>query len=95
MNHQINTTEFIGVGIAYHRKMIGYTQEYFAELLNVDVRSVRAWEGGEFMPRLERLIQICNILGIEIGSLVCVADKAAFYFTFEVKLPVNRLSLIL
>lgn len=78
MKNQINTTEFIGVGIAYHRKMIGHTQESFAELLQVDVRSVRAWECGEFMPRLERLIEICNKLGIEIGSLICVADIAAF-----------------
>ena len=39
------------------------TQEWLAEELGVDVRSVRDWEGGRRAPRTaERLGKICDVL---------------------------------
>lgn len=71
MNNQLNTLDLLGMRIAHFRKLKGYTQESLAEELDVSTRSVRAWEGEEYLPGLIRLVQICNILGIEISSLIC------------------------
>ncbi len=69
MNNVYNSTENLGLRIAYFRKENGLTQEDFAYLMDVSPRSIRAWEGGETLPKTIHLIEIANKLNVEIGRL--------------------------
>lgn len=65
----INSTTHLGSNISSFRKEKGWTQEELAFYLNVSPRSIRAWEGGETIPKTLHLIEIANTLSIEIGRL--------------------------
>lgn len=65
----INSTDNLGQQISNYRKLKGWTQEDFAFEMNVSPRSIRAWEGGETIPKTLHLVEIANVLSIEIGRL--------------------------
>lgn len=44
-----------------YRQAAGMTQEYAAELLGVAVRSLAAWERGEYKPSDERVLSMVDI----------------------------------
>lgn len=52
------------------RKGKGFTQEDFAEKLNVSRQAVAKWESGQAYPDITNLIQISNLLNISIDYLV-------------------------
>lgn len=52
------------------RKSKGFTQEDFAEKLNVSRQAVAKWESGQAYPDITNLIQISNLLNISIDYLV-------------------------
>lgn len=52
------------------RKNKGFTQEEFAELLNVTRIAVAKWESGQTYPDITNLIQISNIMNVTIDYLV-------------------------
>lgn len=52
------------------RKNKGYTQEEFAERLNVSRIAVAKWEAGQTYPDIANLIQISNIMNVTIDYLV-------------------------
>lgn len=52
------------------RKSKGFTQEAFAEKLNVSRQAVAKWEAGQAYPDITNLIQISNLLNISIDYLV-------------------------
>ena len=52
------------------RKNKGFTQEEFAELLNVTRIAVAKWESGQTYPDIANLIQISNIMNVTIDYLV-------------------------
>ncbi len=52
------------------RKNKGFTQEEFAEQLNVSRIAVAKWEAGQTYPDIANLIQISNIMNVTIDYLV-------------------------
>lgn len=56
------------------RKNKGFTQEEFAEQLNVSRIAVAKWEAGQTYPDIANLIQISNIMNVTIDYLVREQD---------------------
>jgi len=52
------------------RKNKGYTQETFAEKLNVSRQAVAKWESGQAYPDISNLIQISNMMNVTVDYLV-------------------------
>lgn len=52
------------------RKEIGFSQEKFAERINVSRQAVTKWEGGESYPDIEKLIEISKVFKVSIDSLL-------------------------
>ena len=52
------------------RKNKGFTQEAFAEKLNVSRQAVAKWESGQVYPDIGNLIEISNLLNVSVDYLV-------------------------
>lgn len=60
---------FIG-NIIWLRKQNGYTQETFAEVLNISRQSISKWERGEALPDIENLLELSKIYNVSIDDLI-------------------------
>ena len=60
----------IGKFIANLRKKNNLTQEELAEKLMVTDRAVSKWERGLSLPDAGKMIDLCNILGINVNELL-------------------------
>ena len=58
------------------RKNKGFTQEAFAEKLNVSRQAVAKWESGQVYPDIGNLIEISNLLNVSVDYLVKDQDCA-------------------
>ena len=58
------------------RKNKGFTQETFAEKLNVSRQAVAKWESGQVYPDIGNLIEISNLLNVSVDYLVKDQDCA-------------------
>ena len=56
--------EKIGKFLLRLRKENSFTQEEFAEKLNVNVKSVSRWENGKNLPDHSIILEICKIYNI-------------------------------
>ena len=56
------------------RKSKGFTAQQMADLLNINIRSYRAYESADRMPNLEILVHIANILDVSTDYLLCRDD---------------------
>lgn len=56
--------------IAYYRKKNMLTQEELAEKINVSRQTITKWEAGMISPGLDYLIDLSNIFGVSIDTLV-------------------------
>ncbi len=70
----INVEKKLGTKIAYLRRNKKYSQEKFAEKLDISVIYVGQIERGEANPTLSKLKVIADVLDVEIAEL--------FNFTF-------------
>lgn len=61
----------IGMRIKQRRKELGFTQEQFAEMLNVSVNYISTIERGASFPRYDKLIMILNTLQTSADSIFC------------------------
>jgi len=52
------------------RKSKGFTQEEFAQKLNVSRQAVAKWEAGQAYPDIANLIQISNLMNVTVDYLV-------------------------
>ncbi len=68
----------IGGKIAKYRKLKGYTQEQFGELVGVSGQAVSKWENGG-VPDTYLLPVISKILGVSIDTLFGVEKKISDY----------------
>lgn len=69
------------------RKENGYTQQKLAEKLFITSQSVSKWELGEASPSLDMLVQISNLFGVSIDSLLkspVELDKDVIEMSFAV-----------
>ena len=60
----------LGERIAEGRKKCGYTQEAFAELLDVTPQAVSKWENDVSCPDIQLLPKISQILGVSVDELL-------------------------
>lgn len=69
----------LGARIKELRKKRGYTQEHFAEKLNIGVRSLRKIESGNGMPSsstLENLTCVLNVTASELFNFEHLQNQA-------------------
>lgn len=59
----------LGLNIAYYRKLNGYTQIEFAEIINVDRSHLSGMEIGKNSPSLDLIFKICEELNINEKEL--------------------------
>ena len=60
----------IGKFIADCRKSKSITQEQLAEKLYITDRAVSKWERGLSLPDADKMLDLCNILGISVNELL-------------------------
>ena len=66
MMHHLNlTSTFIN-----RRDTLRITQAYLAELAGVSLRTVKAIESGTGNPRMDTLIKLADVLGMELKLVV-------------------------
>ena len=69
----------LGDTIIKLRKEKGFTQEKFAELLDVSRQTVSKWENGVVQPNNENIKLICETLNVTVETLfsetACVSDS--------------------
>ena len=61
----------IGKFIARCRRKVNLTQMQLAEMLNITDRAVSKWECGKAMPDSSIMLDLCDILHINVNSLLC------------------------
>lgn len=66
--------KLLGLNIAYYRKLKGYTQETFAEKLNVDRTTVSKVELATCGVSLDLLFDISELLNVPINQLFDFRD---------------------
>lgn len=52
------------------RKQAKIKQKVVAEMLGVTAATVRNWESGLTMPKLNQLVQMAKIYNVSVGTLV-------------------------
>ena len=65
---RINNAD-VGELIKFLRKSNGYSQETFAEKMNVSSKTVRNWEKGVVLPNMEDVMTITDIFNISLEEL--------------------------
>ncbi len=66
--------KLLGLNIAYYRKLKGYTQENFAEKLNVDRTTISKIELATCGVSLDVLFDISELLNVPINQLFDFRD---------------------
>lgn len=61
----------IGERIRKERKALHETQEVFAERFKVKRSTVGFWEKGTSLPNFQTMVDMCELLGCEMGYLLC------------------------
>ena len=69
MEHE-NLKYQIGINIAEMRKQRGLTQAELAERLNYSDKAVSKWERGESVPDVLTLVQLAQLFGVTVDSLL-------------------------
>lgn len=56
--------------IIKHRKATGWSQEEFAEKLNVSRQAISRWENGTALPDAQNILQISKLFGVSADYLL-------------------------
>jgi len=56
--------------IVKHRKSMGWSQEDFAEKMNVSRQAVSRWENGTALPDAQNILQISKLFGVTTDYLL-------------------------
>lgn len=72
-----------GKQISLFRKSRGLTQEEVAGRLNISPQAVSKWENGHTMPELSLLVQLSELLGCTIDSILFPSPMSAANANFE------------
>lgn len=65
----MNLKEQLGQNIRKYRKLNHITQEKLAELVDVEINSISAFERGLYMPSPDNIVKIADALNIKISDL--------------------------
>lgn len=77
----------LGSNICFLRKQKKYTQEQFAEKMNVTRQTISRWESGEVVPELAKLIELCDVFTCKLDALVKenLSDQGDIYSKVQIK----------
>ncbi len=64
------SSDFIGKKIRNLRKSDNKTIKEFSKALNVSEGTIYSWESGQRIPKLELLVNICNMYHVSLDSFV-------------------------
>jgi len=85
----------LGTNIQYLRKINKFTQEQFAEKMNITRQTVSRWESDEVTPELAKLVDMCEVFSCKLDELVRenMTVKNAIYSAVEIKrLPTFKMA---
>ena len=68
----------IGPKIRKIREIKGYSQEYIASKMSIKQNSYSKLESGETNLSIDRLMEICSVLEIELSTLMNFDEKMVF-----------------
>ena len=72
-----NLRYLIGKRIRHFRKSKNLTQEQLAELIGIGTPNISYMENGKFVPSIETLTKLAEILGVEPYEIyMCTAEKS-------------------
>ncbi|WP_313637158.1 helix-turn-helix transcriptional regulator [Paenibacillus sp.] len=69
----------VGKQISYLRKVKNLTQSELGERLNVSFQAVSKWERGETLPDTAILIDLANVLGTTVDTILTGGEKVMEY----------------
>ena len=70
MSKNVDIKEIMGANIAKARRRLGYSQEYFAELVSISVSTLSKIETGRNQAKAATLTKILDKLGINTHELL-------------------------
>ena len=59
-----------GKKLQHLRKKAGLNQEKFSELMSLSLSTIKRWEWGEIIPRMNEIRQICDVLRVSEKELL-------------------------
>lgn len=71
----MSTSEIFGKNLKKIRKDLKLNQEKFAELLDIQTRSLSDIENGKYLPTPSNIDKICNKLGVSVKNLFDEEEK--------------------
>ena len=89
MENNIEINQRIAKNLTHYRKAAGLTQAELAEKINYSDKSVSKWESGNGVPDIYTLMQLAELYGITVDTLIGKGVPVA------VKKPTKRLHLLI
>ena len=65
----------VGRKISSYRKRKNLSQDELAERLYVSRQLVSKWENGTGIPKIDHIIDLCEILDVNFEELLCLNDE--------------------
>lgn len=65
----------VGWKISYYRRMNDLSQDELAEKMFVTRQLVSKWENGVGIPKIDHIIDLCQILNVGFEELLCLNEK--------------------
>ena len=62
--------ERVGWNLRIARRRAGLTQDELAERMGNDQSGISAWESGRYLPRVESIVRLAEVLEIDPGELL-------------------------
>ncbi|MDY5649453.1 MAG: helix-turn-helix transcriptional regulator [Candidatus Enterosoma sp.] len=65
----------VGRKISSYRKRKNLSQDELAERMYVSRQLVSKWENGTGIPKIDHIIDLCEILDVNFEELLCLNDE--------------------
>lgn len=65
----------VGRKISSYRKRKNLSQDELAERIYVSRQLVSKWENGTGIPKIDHIIDLCEILDVNFEELLCLNDE--------------------
>lgn len=74
------------------RKQNGYSQEQLADKIGIARQTISKWETGQAVPELNGLIQLSNLYGVTIDSMVKESDACNLSLSKSESMDIQKLT---
>lgn len=65
----------VGRKISFFRKRKNLSQDDLAERMYVSRQLVSKWENGTGIPKIDHILDLCEILDVNFEELLCLNDR--------------------